>query len=471
LKQAFFFPALIVMLLSLQSAMAQADSVLPGGLNEKSLEAIIDKYTNLEEKLDRISEKTIREIQKQEEKLLQKIGLKDPEAAKKLMARAQEKYNRLLQRAGSVGQVNTAAIRNYVPGLDSMQTAFAFLQQSGLPATQLALLGSVTDQIKKLQSEWQAAAEIRRFLKERQEELKEQLDRFGLGKELKAINKKAYYYQQQLLEFRSTLADPSKIEKKILAVVREQPAFRDFMAKNSQLAQLFAVPGSAGTADLPAGLQSRMSVQEQLDGRLPSGTDPQQYFSQAAEKVQEALNSIRDRINQMGGGNSELIMPQFKPNDQKTKPFWKRLEYGINIQTQGSNQLLPVISDIAVSMGYKINDKSIAGIGVGYKLGFGHSFSHIRISSQGASLRSFVDMKLKGSIWITGGFELNYQQEFARIDQLSQLDVWQKSGLLGLSKKYRIGKKKGNLQLLWDFLSYNQVPRATPVKFRIGYMF
>jgi hypothetical protein len=86
-------------------------------------------------------------------------------------------------------------------------------------------------------------------------------------------------------------------------------------------------------------------------------------------------------------------------------------------------------------------------------------------------LRSFIDLKLKGNFWITGGLEKNYQQQFSRIEELKNMDAWQESGLIGLSKKYKIGKKSGNFQLLWDFLSYNQIPPSTPIKFRIGYSF
>jgi hypothetical protein len=41
---------------------------------------------------------------------------------------------------------------------------------------------------------------------------------------------------------------------------------------------------------------------------------------------------------------------------------------------------------------------------------------------------------------------------------------------VGLSKKYKLkGKMKGEMKLLWDFLSYQQVPRSQPIVFRIGY--
>jgi hypothetical protein len=32
-----------------------------------------------------------------------------------------------------------------------------------------------------------------------------------------------------------------------------------------------------------------------------------------------------------------------------------------------------------------------------------------------------------------------------------------------------VGKKTGNMQLLWDFLSYGQTPQTQALKFRVGY--
>ena len=122
-------------------------------------------------------------------------------------------------------------------------------------------------------------------------------------------------------------------------------------------------------------------------------------------------------------------------------------------------------------MGYKISDNMTAGVGVSYNLGWGTGLNHIRFSSQGVGLRSYMDVRAKGSIWITGGYEYNYMQQFAGLSDLRNYDVWQKSALLGLTKKYNLGKMGGNLQLLYDFLAASQVPQASPLKFRIGYTF
>jgi len=49
------------------------------------------------------------------------------------------------------------------------------------------------------------------------------------------------------------------------------------------------------------------------------------------------------------------------------------------------------------------------------------------------------------------------------------VNLWQKSALAGITKKYKMGKKEGNMQLLYDFLAGQQRPVAQPLKFRIGY--
>ena len=65
-------------------------------------------------------------------------------------------------------------------------------------------------------------------------------------------------------------------------------------------------------------------------------------------------------------------------------------------------------------------------------------------------------------------------REFKTMDDLKYLNAWQQSGLIGLSKVLSLKTKffkKTKLQLLWDFLSYQQVPATKPFLFRIGYTF
>jgi hypothetical protein len=149
------------------------------------------------------------------------------------------------------------------------------------------------------------------------------------------------------------------------------------------------------------------------------------------------------------------------------------LEYGTNFQTTRNNYYFPTVSDLGLSVGYKLGAHSIAGFGVSYKLGLGNGIQHIAFSSQGMGLRSFVEVRVKGSFSISGGFEYNHTKPFASYQQLLHWDEWTRSGLIGVAKtvsmKSRVFKKT-KVQLLWDFLSYQQVPRTQAILFRIGYV-
>lgn len=72
-------------------------------------------------------------------------------------------------------------------------------------------------------------------------------------------------------------------------------------------------------------------------------------------------------------------MPDCKPNTQKAKTFLQRA----NVQSQKTNRILPVTSDLAYTAGYKLNDKSVIGVGVSYKLGWGSGWQHITLTNQG----------------------------------------------------------------------------------------
>lgn len=105
-------------------------------------------------------------------------------------------------------------------------------------------------------------------------------------------------------------------------------------------------------------------------------------------------------------------------------------------------------------------------------MGWGSGFRNLKITNQGVGLRSYIDIKAKGSFWISGGFEYNYMKEFEELTDIANPDIWQKSGLIGISKKYRIAKnKQGIIQLLYDFLAREQTPGGQSLKFRIGYRF
>ncbi len=77
-------------------------------------------------------------------------------------------------------------------------------------------------------------------------------------------------------------------------------------------------------------------------------------------------------------------MPNFTPNNQKTKTFWKRLQYGTDLQTTRTNYYFPTMTDLGFSVGYRISNNNTVGLGASYKIGWGTGFNHVALSSQWA---------------------------------------------------------------------------------------
>ncbi|GAC1604154.1 MAG: hypothetical protein NVS3B8_15080 [Chitinophagaceae bacterium] len=449
-------------------------------ISDRALHIMDNKYTLLDKMIQKQTEKMLRRMQRKEETLQKKLQSIDSVKSKALFANTQSKYQQLLLQLKTPLDKNIHnPLKEYIPGLDSVQTALQFLQHNNinLPVDKLQSLQGLGDKIQKAEGSMQKANEIQQYVKEREQQLKTQLENTGLAKQLLSINKEAFYYRQQLTEYKSLLNDPKKLEEKLLSRVRELPVFQDFMKKHSYLGQLFGLPDDYGSAASIIGLQTKSQVQQLLGQRFGStvpgaGSNPTQYVQQQIQGAQQQIQQLQNKVSYLGlgnGGSKDIVMPDFRPDKQKTKSFLKRIELGSSFSTSQSTALVPTITDVGITAGYKLNDKSVFGIGGSYKVGLGRGLNHIAISSQGVGFRGFVDLKAKGSIWITGGFEYNYLNSFTSVETLYHLDAWQKSALIGLSKKYKISSKKsGSIQFLYDMLYKQHLPQSQPIIFRMG---
>jgi hypothetical protein len=469
-------PLLALVLICLFLAAKAQDSL--SKLSRKYLEQVSAKTAQLEQMLDRKTDKVINKMMKQEEKMKEKLAKIDPSKANEIFGDVEHKYTELKDRIAK-----KLPGKQYIPSLDTLSTSLKFLGQNPQLVSQVEdgekKIKDAIEKVNGLDGKFQQAEQVKFFLRERKQFLKDQLSQFGFIKELKQVNKQVFYYAEQVKEYKAMLADHKKVERKAIELLSKTKVFQDFMRKNSMLASLFRLPGDpddpAALANL-AGLQSRAQVNNLIQQQIVNGgPGAMDRFRQNIQDAQSQLNNLKNRINQLGGANNDIEMPEgFKPNTQKTKGFWRRVELGTNTQSQKATTFFPVTSDLGLSLGYKLNDKSIIGIGAAYKVGWGRGWNHIRFTSEGAGLRSFVDWKLKGSFWVSGGYEANYKTGFNNIDELKNFSAWQQSGLLGLSKvistKSKVFKKT-KLQLLWDFLSYTQIPKTQAVIFRIGYSF
>jgi len=451
-------------------------------ITPKFISSISSKSSALENKLNKKSAKTLKKLRRYELRMAAQMEKLDTSAAKQMVENITARYQYLESKL-KPERLMKGRLQQYIPGLDSLNTSLHFLGEHKELLTDannsMAQLKQAMGKMEELKIQLQKAGEIETFLKERKQYLKEQLNKLGLAKQLKKLNKQVYYYSQQLQEYKNILNDPKKIEKKGLELLSRTKLFKDFMRRNSMLASLFRLPGNpdepANLASL-AGLQTRAQVnslvQQQIAAGGPQAAD---QFRQNMQAAQSQLNQLKYKILKGGGNSSNAEMPEgFKPNNQKTKSFLKRLELGTNMQTQKASGYFPVTSDIGLSLGYKLNDKSIIGIGTSYKLGWGSGWDNIKLSNEGIGIRSYLDIKLKGTFWVSGGYEQNYRTAFNSVDALKDRSAWQQSGLIGISKVISLKSKifkKTSLKLLWDFMSYQQVPRTQAILMRVGYSF
>lgn len=489
----------VVLLLLMQFAAGQDTTRLAAIVNspDRVYKKLEERATQIDLKIENATEKYIKKLEKQEDRLRKKLSKIDSLEAKKVFDGAKEKYQSLSQSIKEKTSSVQRKAKQYLPFFDSLKTSIKFLDEHkellGKAKESSTRIKEAMGKLNAVDDRLQQAENIRQFIKERRALLKAQLSKYGLGKDLAKFNKQAYYYSQQIQEYKSILNQPEKLMQKSIGLLSKLPAFRDFMSKYSELASLFAVPNTGAemidNAALQAlqlaGLQTQSQVQQQIQNSIGTNgnsggigqMDPQALIQQNLRSAQAELSKLKNRITQQNGGaNDELEMPEgFKPNTQKTKTFLKRLEYGTNIQSQKSSYFFPTTTDVGLSIGYKINDKSIIGIGTSFKMGWGQSIRNIQISAEGLSLRSFIDVKIRGSFYISGGYEQNYRAKILNIQQFREApDNWSSSGLIGMSKIISLKSKffkKTKLQLLWDFMSYQQRPVEQPLKFRVGYNF
>ena len=477
---------------ALWAANAHAQTVVAdsSGITQKTardLGRLSAKAQNLTTDVQRQSLRLLDRLQHKDAALQHAIRQKDSAAIAR-SREIEEQYTSWRQKLTALNASPTP-LSAYIPRLDSLQTALRFLKVGtvNLSVSQLSSIQGLSTDLSALSGKLQQATELQDFLSSRQASLQQQLTRLGMAGKLTAYKEQLYYYKARIVEYKNSLNDPDKLTNTVMALVRNRPAFQQYFQQHSYLSTLFRLPGndpSAAAAGKPApGLQTRAQVTTLVQAKLgqhadintalnTSGTDNTGSSNPLAGGLQQArqqLQQWKTKLARYGGTGSSDPLPDFQPNPQHNKTFLQRLQPGWDVQTQSSSYYIPAISTIGGSLGYKLSSKAVVGIGAGYILGWGQPFNHITLSSQGASLRSFLSWKIKGSFRASGGLEMNYLNAFTRIDQLRSFSAWQSSALVGIMKQYKAGHRSGNLQLLFDALYKEHTPQSQPVIFRVGY--
>jgi hypothetical protein len=443
------------------------------------------KINGLNADLTRQTERYLQKMERQEQRIRKKMAIADSAGAQRLFAGVPQQYAAYAQKLQT--DTGGGAARQYsgvyLPWLDSLQGATGYLAKNS-PAQGGGVAGAagaaVNSDVQTYEARLMDADDAKAFIRQRQQTLSQYITQHTdlqslLAKPMAGVNQQLYYYSQQLRQYKEMWNDPDKMEQQALALLDKLPAFQSFMKQNSFLAGIMGVPAGYGTSQALNGLQTKDQVAQAIQNQVAAGGDGGASGLQSSlESAESQLDNYKSKLSSMGTGNGDIPMPDFKPNDQKTKTFWKRLQYGVDFQTSRNNYYFPTVTDFGGSLAYKLGHDNLIGVGASYKLGWGNGIQDIAFTSEGVGLRSFLQIKIKSSFSATGGFEYNYTTPFVSYQQLKQLQYWTKSGLIGVTKTISMKNrlfKSTTLSLLWDFLSYQQVPQTQPFVFRIGYTF
>lgn len=480
---------LLLLLVLCRGATAQADSsrlTAVSGLLEIKIPATPDlpyKYFDkIETKADRYQRrvtkktfKTLTRLSKWEKKTGRMVSRVNPQLYQKLFAKNKTTFSDMLQKLSAGEDLIASKRAVYDEYRDNLTTRVKYFEQRK---------DELSEEVREKVSEANArmlmvnkkageAANVEKLIKERKNELTAALLKSAISSRyLSKINKETWYYRETLKNYKEIFSTPGRAEKAAKEILQKIPEYNTFVKNNSMLAALFGTPENYGSAESLAGLQTRVQTGALINDKLATGgTNAQDVFKQNMQQAQAELTSLKNKLNKANSkGFSE--MPDFKPNTQKTKTFLQRIEYGFNLQFGKANSYLPSTTEISLTAGYKLNDKSIIGIGVAYHAGIG-TIDKIKFTHEGLGLQTFVDYKIKKQFYLSGGAEANMQAGLSRIPGLQDTDKWQPAALLGIAKKIPLKTKwtKGTkLQLLYNFLHY-RTPAAPQWVFRVGYNF
>jgi len=388
----------------------------------------------------------------------------------------------------------------YVARVDSLFSLFEFV---GNGNKNLPYLAEARAKLSNLKKQIYFSGKLNEWLENREKQWSEIL--IGRGNFVPINIKKIFnewqgevnIIKQQFFNWKEALHDSRKMEREVLALLNKLPAFRDFMSRNSELARLFGPVGGVGNTPagqaLP-GLQNIQSITQELQLRfgtqmVQGGGLLQQQLQAGMDQLGQiqtpAISGIIPRINLPVEGTSSLIeeagggvvSPAKKEaTELKAKPIGKRFEFGWNLQSAMRLQNFPAVRDVGLSLGYKLNPRSVIGVGIAYKFALGESWKNIEWTHEGVGLRSYLDWRLteaggkmfKG-LWLTGGFEMNYWSRIAGNVQWREL-AWRPAGMVGLTKAIPGKKHNGKLQVLFNYLDIN-LPLEDRISIRWGKTF
>jgi hypothetical protein len=470
---------LIFFLLTFKATSQSDDYTKPKEVNyitQKYLNQADRKIVKLHKQISKKNNKTLYKFSQQEEKILYKYCEKNPTHADILFEYSGYSFNRinkiLIKTKGKPSE--------YFPQLDTISSSLHLAEKDHSlldpEANKIKIekkLNTALLHLNQLNIPLEKYEAISQHTRSRKSVLNELAKENPLlKKDVTNLNKEAYYYQQQIAEYKSLFKDRAKAENTAMAWLRKTPVFNNFIKKYGQLA-MFNSQVPRATPAIPLDIEAsstELSTSLEMSGSnlnlteisaptiadissasmsaMPMDTEvTSTELSTSLEVPNSNLNLenltptlastkklISDRISELAQTGEGLSAkkaeetknlfkklkaspiksgtladaPDFKPNPLKTKRFIDRVTYGGNLQFIPSTYIYPLGCGLGAQVAYQLHVKSSAGLGASYTAGFGKDIGHLKYSHSGYGVRSFIDYQLKKILYLQGGAERNF---------------------------------------------------------------
>src|SRR5882724_4837362 len=174
-----------------QNTDAPIDTVMSAKLAHKYIATVSDKAENITNGLDKQTEKYISKLQKQEAKIQKKLSKIDPVASKNIFSNSAQTYQQLKTDLQNKSDRLLKGSGQYVTWLDTASTSLKFFEKNdalkNIAAGQ-AQIKTALGKMHALEDEFKQAENVKEFIRQRKEYLKQKLANYSFGSELKNYN-------------------------------------------------------------------------------------------------------------------------------------------------------------------------------------------------------------------------------------------------------------------------------------------
>jgi hypothetical protein len=424
--------------------------------------------------LKKTNKKYLKKYFRNENKLHTGLCKKDPALADHLFSISNDPLFYHQNDPNILTLINTrSAPKEYFPKLDSLKCSLSYLNQSKdtLKGVNREELSEAEDKTQRLDRNFTTSDKLQQYFRQRKLVLKESLSSHPeLKNSIEGMDKVNYYYHEQVSEYKKLLSRYSKVDESAMQLLNGNSAFKRFIEKNGMLSVFSKIPSNWGKSTV--GLQTIAQTKGMMQKSITAlGQNPKEIIEERMKPMTESMNKLKS--GDYGSITNAADVPSFKPNPFKSKRFIDRIEFGTNFQVSQSNTYFPATTNIALQVAYKLNSDLSTGIGASYILGMGKGWNQIQFTNQGIGLQSFIDRKIAGIIYISGGFEKNTLPPTSIQKENGDYSWhWQSCALLGLKCKYSLsGKLSPTMSLQYDFLYDSHIPNTSPFVYKIGWVF